>query len=44
MKTLCLLFGLLGLALAEPTAYFVEKFETGMKKCRDTSTLVSRYS
>ena len=30
MKTLCLLLGLLGLALAEPTVHFVEKFETGM--------------
>lgn len=29
MKTLCLLLGLLGLALAEPTVYFVEKFESG---------------
>ena len=30
MKTLCLILGLLGLVLADPTAYFVEKFETGM--------------
>ena len=44
MKTLCLLLGLLGLALAEPTVYFVEKFETGMKKRDRYITLVSRYS
>ena len=29
MKSICLLLALLGLALAEPNAYFVEKFETG---------------
>ena len=43
MKTLCLLLGLLGLALAEPTVYFVEKFESGMEKGRWYIALVSRY-
>ena len=28
MKSICVLLGLLGLALADPTVYFVEKFET----------------
>lgn len=32
MKSLCLLVGLLSLALADPSVYFVEKFETGMAK------------
>ena len=29
MKSICVLLGLLALTLADPTVYFVEKFETG---------------
>ena len=29
MKSICVLRGILGLAFADPTVYFVEKFETG---------------
>ena len=32
MKSLCLLLGVLGLALADPNVYFVEKFESGRKE------------
>ena len=32
MKSLCLLLGVLGLTLADPTVHFVEKFESGRQE------------